>query len=107
MTIVSRRVRRTGFDCPLSIAQVFSWVFGVFILVSFTLQAFSLILSIDSNAGKIGLLIHIVLYLLSYSGMIIKTFMVTMSDPTDPMIELDRLARKNEHKVSNEMAEFI
>ena len=105
--IVKSKVRKNGFDCPFSTFQVISWIMAAFICASFILSTVSLLMHSDAEGGSNGVDIACSViaaaYFISFMGMVIFTVKVTKSDPTDPTVSLERLARS---ALKNKMAKI-
>lgn len=94
LSLLKRKVRSTGFDCPPGFSQVSSWVFAAFTLGSFSLTAVVHLTQEELPTGEvIGFSILSTLYAVGYLGMIVTTALVTASDPTDPTVKLFRAIR--------------
>ena len=85
------RVRRHGFQPPYSCLQLLSWVAAFILLVSFIMAIVCLIiLRKDSALEMLFIIVLVVTYAISYACMIVYTYRVTVSDPTDPTVALER-----------------
>ena len=96
VTVIHGKARRHGFEAPFSVFQLASWVVAAFIFISTCLSAISILQRDEGsvpNGDKIFCGIILGLYLLAYLVMVVTTVIVTKSDPTDPTIALERLAR--------------
>ena len=89
-------MRKNGFERPFSVFQVLSWIVAAFIGISFVIITIALVLSSEDYGGSghdaVCILLAIA-YAISFIGMIYFTYLVTASDPTDPTVALERLAR--------------
>lgn len=98
-----KKVRTNGFDCPLTIPQVFSWCLVAFLMASFVVTQYELMSQYrrdlnESEDDRPDLLIFcsslIIVYALAYASMVCNTFIVTSSDPTDPTVALEKLLKQ-------------
>lgn len=85
------RVRRHGFQSPYSCTQLLSWLAAAILLVSFIIASECLFrLRGDSALVNFFIICLVVTYAISFTCMIVYTYRVTVSDPTDPTVALER-----------------
>ena len=97
--MIKGKARKHGFETPYSVFQLISWVVALYIFISTCLSFVSLVLSHEEQKDEeyevdmvsFGIITGI--YLLAFLMMVILTAKVTKSDPTDPTVALERLAR--------------
>lgn len=106
------RVRTHGFQPPFSIAQIMSWISAVVLLLSFIASYLCLTKAVidDSIFVKVLLPIAAVTYVISFLSMIVYTFRVTISDPTDPTVLLERqfnaANKEGDHSISFQTKDY-
>lgn len=73
-----------------------SWVIAAFIFISFAITASTLVTFDGGTDDSVALTVSILttIYLVGFTAMIITTAITTASDPTDPTVALERLARQ-------------
>ena len=70
-----------------------SWLFAAYIVVIFILNSISLLNNTGSRAGRAAIYNLIALFAVACTGMIVTTFLVTKSEPNDPVVQFERLIR--------------
>ena len=87
----NQRVRTHGFEPPFSFAQVSSWVLAVVLFITFIIALICLVrIENEQSETLFTLCILTITYLISYGSMVVYTYRVTISDPTDPTVALER-----------------
>ena len=94
-------MRRHGFQRPFGYAQIGSWIFAAYIFISAivtiasTLQEEKHLKDGDqSDISDTGIAVLSAIYLIFYAAMIISAILVTLSDPSDPSVHLERTVEK-------------
>jgi hypothetical protein len=83
------RIRKNGFSKPLGFLQIFTWICFVSDFFVFIFQVFPRLESHERIL--IG-----TLYFILYLCLIISAFLLTYTDPTDPLIDLYRLTHNDQ-----------
>ena len=92
------RVRETGFELPPSCMQVFSWLGATLLLIAYILALFTVVPKADALMLTVSALL-LAVYFVSYICMVIYTFLVTASNPTDPTVALERAYQESPTEV--------
>ena len=94
------KVRLHGFEWPPSCMQVVSWVGAILLVVAYALAVASIVQDADTfSLVALGLLSFV--YLVAVVCMVIYTYRVTASDPSDPTVALER-----SHHLQPNLVEF-
>ena len=99
------RVRETGFELPPSCMQVFSWLGAILILIAYILALLTVVPEADALILTVSALL-LAVYLVSYICMVIYTYRVTASNPTDPTVALERAHQESPTEVEFNQLEY-
>lgn len=94
--VVCNKPRKNGMERPFSCFQVFSWVMTSFSLMIFLATVACYLEKFAEKAELRRSLWYAALstaYLTSFTWMVWLTFKITMSDPSDPTVAIERRSR--------------